>query len=157
MTPAKGLMIVTCVDPRVDPLAVLGLQRGDAAVVRNVGGRVTPSLLQTMAMLRQVGRADGVEAGARLHVVVLQHTDCGITRIRSRELLAGYFGVPDAELDAKNLGRPVAAVREDVAALRANPMLPAGLSVSGIVLDVATGLIETVTSPEPLPAEAGQR
>ena len=66
-------------------------------IIRNVGGRVTPSTIDTLAMLRQVTRAAGGDLGAGWNLVVLHHTDCGITRLGGApKLLAGFFGIsPD--------------------------------------------------------------
>jgi hypothetical protein len=61
--PSLKTMIIGCVDPRVDPVEIFGLEPGEAAVIRNVGGRITPSTLQTMAMLRVVAKESGGEIG----------------------------------------------------------------------------------------------
>ncbi|HEX4340720.1 MAG TPA: carbonic anhydrase [Polyangiaceae bacterium] len=146
--PTEKTMIIGCVDPRVDPVDVFGLAPGDAAVIRNVGGRITPSTLETMGMLNVVARAGGGALGTGWNLIVLHHTDCGITRLTSSpELLAHYFGVAATELDAFAISDPRASVAVDVAALKANPRLPGGFLVSGLVYDVATGLIETVVAP----------
>jgi len=57
--PSAGTIVVGCVDPRVDPAYVLGLEQGEVAVIRNVGGRITPALLETLAVLRVVAKAAG--------------------------------------------------------------------------------------------------
>ena len=77
--PSMKTMIIGCVDPRVDPADIFGLAPGEAAVIRNVGGRITPATLQIMAMLRVVAKANGGEIGSGWNLVVLHHTDCGIT------------------------------------------------------------------------------
>jgi hypothetical protein len=59
--PSMKTMIISCVDPRVDPVDIFGLVPGEAVVIRNVGGRITPATLQTMAMLRIVAKAGGGE------------------------------------------------------------------------------------------------
>ncbi|MEV6835077.1 carbonic anhydrase [Streptomyces sp. NPDC051133] len=147
LMPSGGLTVVGCVDPRVDPSDVLGLRLGEAAVIRNVGGRVTPATLRTLRMLSEVlrARAGGPRPGD-VHYAVLHHTDCGITDLAAfPELLADYFEVPAADLDAKAVADPVAAVRVDVDMLGQG--LPAGVFVSGLVYDVATGLIDVVVPP----------
>jgi carbonic anhydrase len=152
MMPALETMIIGCADPRVDPADVLGLKLGDAAVIRNVGGRITPATLQTMALLRLVAEADpGGPPGPGWLLIVLHHTDCGINRLTGYpDLLAEHFGVDRAELGSKHVTDPWASVASDVAALKANPLLPGELIVSGLVYDVETGLIEQVVGPEPL-------
>lgn len=148
--PSLKTMIVGCVDPRVDPVFVLGLKPGEAAVLRNVGGRVTPGALREMAMLQEVARAHGARPGGRFDLIVLHHTDCGISLLESQpEQLAGYFGVEAAALPTKAVSDPRAAVAVDVALLRSNPHLPRDWVVSGLVYDVHTGRVEVVVPPEP--------
>lgn len=148
MMPRLKTMIIGCADPRVDPVDVLGLEPGDAVVIRNVGGRITPATLQTMVMLRLVAAADPAgPPGPGWHLIVLHHTDCGINRlIGMPQLLAEHLGVDQAELDGKHVTDPWASVGTDVAALRANPFLPAELIISGLVYDVESGLVAQVAS-----------
>jgi carbonic anhydrase len=147
LMPSGSLTVIGCVDPRVDPADVLGLELGEAAVIRNVGGRVTPAVLQTLGMLSKVVQTRTGGPGPNdNHYAVLHHTDCGITDLAAfPELLADYFEVPAGDLDAKEVTDPYAAVRVDVQILRGT--LRAGVFVSGLVYDVATGLIEVVAPP----------
>lgn len=147
LMPSGSLTVIGCVDPRVDPSHVLGLKLGEAAVIRNVGGRVTPATFRTLEMLSKVvqARTGGPRPGD-VHYAVLHHTDCGITDLAAfPELLADYFDVPAGDLDAKAVTDPVAAVRVDVEILERK--LPAGAFVSGLVYDVAGGLIGVVVPP----------
>jgi carbonic anhydrase len=151
---ARDPTLQFCADPRVDPATVLGLGLGDALIIRNLGGRFTPDTLQTMAALGTIARAEGASPGPGWNLVVLHHTDCGITRLGEHAgLLAGVFGIDPADLHSKAVGDPVAAVAADVAAIKANPFLPASFLVSGLVYDVATGLIDVVVPPAPLRPE----
>ena len=144
MMPALRTIVIGCVDPRVDPGDVLGAAPGDVAVVRNVGGRITPSVVEELVMLRKVTQAAGGDLGPGWELVVLQHTDCGITRLAGEtELLAGFFGVDADRLHEHSVSDPHAAVLHDLAVLRAEPRL-AGAHVSGLVYDVATGRVERV-------------
>jgi carbonic anhydrase len=149
MMPALGMMIITCADPRVDPAHILGLARGEALVIRNIGGRITPATMQTIALLGAVAQSEGVDPGeAGLEIVLLQHTDCGITRLHTqRDALAHSFGIPAQELDAKAIDDPRAAVLVDLAALHANPFLPRGITLTGLVYDVHSGRVERVSEP----------
>lgn len=143
--PSLKTTIIGCVDPRVDPFDIFDLAPGEAAVIRNVGGRIAPATLQTMAMLRIVAKASGGEIGPGWNLIVLHHTDCGINCLaHSPELLSKYFGVAPAELDAMAITNPYKAVGVDVAALKANPLLPGGFLVTGLVYDVTTGRTEIV-------------
>ena len=158
--PSMKTMIIGCVDPRVDPADIFGLVPGEAAISRNVGGRITPATLQIMAMLRIVAKSNGGEIGPGWNLIVLHHTDCGITRLgHSPELLANHFGVVPEDLDKLAIADPHKAVAVDVAALKSNPLLPGGFLVSGLVYDVATGRIELVLLPALLrpeiPAQPG--
>lgn len=152
-----GITVIGCVDPRVDPAHVLGLETGEAAVLRNIGGRVTPAALQMLTLLVALPRLlDSPSRPGGMHLVVLQHTDCGITRLaREPDRLAPYFAVTPDELDAKAVLDPYAAVQVDVAVLKAVPSLPEGSTVTGLVYDVATGRVEIVVPTTPL-GDAGR-
>ncbi len=152
LMPTLRTMIISCVDPRVDPAHALGLEPGEAVVIRNIGGRITPATLQTMALLRTISQVEGVNPRGRFDLVVLHHADCGITRLEGKpDLLASYFGIDTAELESKAVLNPRAAVAVDVAILKANSLLPGEWAVSGLVYDVTTGLVETVVAPASLP------
>ncbi|GIH19568.1 carbonic anhydrase [Rugosimonospora africana] len=142
-----NLRIIGCVDPRVDPTYILGLKPAEAVVMRNIGGRVTPAALRSWAALAKVAEArlnGRPQPGA--HMVVLHHTDCGINDLTAfPDLLADFFEIPAANLDTKAITDPHASVKIDVEAMK--HALPAGVLVSGLVYDVATGLIETVVPP----------
>jgi carbonic anhydrase len=150
MMPTLRTMIIGCVDPRVDPAHVLGLGLGEAIVIRNVGGRVTPATLETLGMLGGIAqRGGGPPVG--FHLVVLHHTQCGIARLEGNpDMLASYFGIGKESLLAKAVTDPHAAVAVDVAALKTNPALPGNWLVSGLVYDVTTGLVDVVVPPAPL-------
>ena len=155
--PTKKMIVLGCADPRVDPEDILGLVNGDAAVIRNVGGRVGPATLETMALLRSVVQDRGGDIGAGWNFVVLHHTDCGIKNCRNHapDLLARHMGVKRSELAALAIDDPYEAVALDVAALKANPNLPGALVVTGLVYDVATGLVRTVVPSAPVRSEIG--
>jgi carbonic anhydrase len=132
------LQVLGCVDSRVHPGDVLGLELGEGVVMRNIGGRVTPAVLRSWALLGRLGRGQPPGSG---HLVILHHTDCGITRLTGYPgQLAAFFEIPAGELDSKAVSDPYAAVRVDTAIAR--HALPPGRLVSGLVYDVATGLIE---------------
>jgi carbonic anhydrase len=161
MMPRLRTMIIGCVDPRVDPAHVFGLGPGEVIVIRNVGGRVTPGTLQLLSMLLQVPTGSRAPAdnntSTPFHLIVLHHTDCGITRLaRNTELMVDYFAVPPAELPAKAIEDPRAAVASDIATLRAIPDVPSALLVSGLVYDTETGLIDVVVPPAPIRPEQQQ-
>ena len=148
--PKVKAFIIGCADMRVDPAHVLGIEPGEAVVIRNVGGRITPGVLEQLGLLGRIGQVAGEApgGGGEFHLIVLQHTDCGITRLAGDPAkLAHYFQVQESDLKTKAVTDPRAAVAADVALLRAIPALPGGWLISGLVYDVATGQVEVVVPP----------
>ena len=151
--PNVKAVIIGCADMRVDPAHVLGLQPGEAVVMRNIGGRITPGLLEQLGLLGRIGAVAGEipGGGGEFHLIVLQHTDCGITRLAGDPaMLTHYFQIEKADLKTKAVTDPRAAVAGDVATLRTIPALPSEWLLSGLVYDVATGLVEIVVPPAPI-------
>jgi carbonic anhydrase len=151
--PKVKAVIIGCADMRVDPAHVLGTKPGEAVVLRNIGGRITPGLLEQLGLLGRIGQVAGEipGGGGEFHLIVLQHTDCGMTRLTGDPaLLAHYFQIQEGELKTKAVNDPRAAIAVDVAALRAIPALPSAWLISGLVYDVATGLVEIVVPPAPI-------
>ena len=143
-------VIIGCADMRVDPAHVLGITPGEAVVMRNIGGRITPGLLEELGLLGRIGEVarEIPGGGGEFHLIVLQHTDCGITRLAGDPaMLTHYFQVREGELKTKAVTDPRAAVAVDVALLRRVPALPGEWLVSGLICDVATGLVEVVIQP----------
>jgi carbonic anhydrase len=151
--PNVKAIIIGCADMRVDPAHVLGIEPGEAVVMRNIGGRITPGLLEQLGLLGRIGEIAGKVpgGGGEFNIIVLQHTDCGMTRLAGdADKLARYFQIKENELKTKAVTDPRAAVSADVAFLRAIPGLPGDWLVSGLVYDVATGLVEVVVAPAPI-------
>jgi carbonic anhydrase len=147
--------IIGCADMRVDPVHILGIKPGEAVVIRNIGGRITPVLLEELGLLGRIGEVakEAPGGGGEFHLVVFQHTDCGITRLAGDPAkLAHYFQIPEGEVNSKSITDPRAAVAGDVALLRTIPGLPGKWLLSGLVYDVATGLVEVVVPPAPIRA-----
>ncbi|MGA7922329.1 MAG: carbonic anhydrase [Candidatus Acidiferrales bacterium] len=153
--PNVKAIIIGCADMRVDPALVLGIKPGEVVVLRNIGGRVTPGLLEQLGLLGRIGEVAGrIPGGGReFHIIVLQHTDCGITRLAGDPgLLGHYFQIQEAELKTKAVTDPRAAIAVDVASLRAIPALPSEWFISGLLYDVVTGLVEIVVPAAPIRA-----
>ena len=151
--PNVKAIIIGCADMRVDPADILGIKPGEAVVMRNIGGRITPGLLEELGLLGRIGEVAGEipGGGGEFHIILLQHTDCGITRlVGDPAKLAHYFQIQEGELKTKAVTDPRAAVAVDVAALRAIPALPGAWLISGLVYEVATGLVEIVVPPAPI-------
>jgi len=155
--PNVKAIIIGCADMRVDPAHVLGIKPGEAVVMRNIGGRITPGLLEQLGLLGRIGEVAGAipGGGGEFHLIVLQHTNCGITYLAGdSSMLSQYFQTSEGELKKKNVTDPRAAVALDVALLRAIPELPSEWLISGLVYDVATGLVEIVVPPALIRAAA---
>ena len=153
--PDVKAIVIGCADMRVDPAHVLGIKPGEAVVIRNIGGRITPGLLEQLGLLGRIGEvAEKIPGGGgEFHLIVLQHTDCGITRLAGDHAkLAHYFQIEEADLKRKAVTDPRAAVAGDVAWLRTIPALPGEWLLSGLVYDVATGRVEIVVPPAPIRA-----
>ena len=151
INPGGNMMIIGCVDPRVDPARILGLSQGEAAIIRNVGGRITPATLKTMRMLGKVGAANpaGHQPGD-WNLILLHHTDCGMTDLAAfPELLAEYFEIGVEELAGKSVSDPAGSVTVDVGAIRQN-IRSAAFLVSGLVYDVETGSVTMIVPPTQL-------
>ena len=149
--PAAQVIIVTCLDHRVDPAAVLDLQLGDAPVIRNAGGRVTQAVIDDLAYLaflaEQLSGGQGAQDGL-VEVAVIHHTQCGTGLLADpgfRHQAAASTGLPEAALEASAVVDPHITVKTDVERLIA--ALPPTVSVSGHVYDVATGRVTTTLEP----------
>src|SRR5262245_7361108 len=151
--PNVKAIIIGCADMRADPAHVLGIRPGEAVVIRNIGGRITPGLLEQLGLLGRIGEVAGEipGGGGEFHIIVLQHTDCGMTRLAGAAgMLSHYFQIKEAELKTKAVTDPRAAVAVDVASLLEIPALPGDWLISGLVYDVAAGLVEIVVPPAPI-------
>jgi carbonic anhydrase len=144
--PRQNLYIVTCLDGRVDPAQLLGLELGDALVQRNIGGRVTPAVIRDIAYAAYLVESKAPD-GPYFEVAVVHHTDCGSTLMAEDDLRHGYaarIGVDERSLAETPVLDPARTVRTDVLRARWAPAIPDRVLVSGHVYDVETGLLTTV-------------
>jgi carbonic anhydrase len=144
--PSLGLFVVTCCDPRTDPAHFLGLGLSDAVVVRNVGGRVTPEVINDVAYIGQIAETV-LPDGPLFEVAVIHHTQCGTGALADdsfRHRYAERIGADESALRDHAVLDPAATVTSDVERLRSAPAIPARVTVSGHVYDVVSGLVETV-------------
>lgn len=158
LMPRLGVFVVTCLDPRTDPAAVLGLEPGDAAVVRNAGGRVTDRVLRDLAFIGAL--AEGAVPADRplFEIVVVHHTQCGTGFLADegfRRAYAERIGVDQHTLASEAVTDPDATVSADVERVRTSASLSARISVSGHVYDVDSGLLRTVVAATPVAAPGG--
>ena len=147
--PATQLVLVTCLDHRVDPANALGLQLGDAVVIRNAGGRVTQAVIDDityLAFLAEQVFAGQIQADGLFEVAIVHHTQCGTGFLADpsfRHRAAEATGVAEAALEASAVTDPYLTVKADVERLLTAPGLSPKVSVSGHVYDIATGRLTT--------------
>jgi carbonic anhydrase len=147
--PAAQVLLLSCLDHRVDPATILGLHLGDAIVIRNAGGRVTQAVIDDIAYLVYLaGQLFGgqVFADSLFEVAVVHHTQCGTGFLADpgfRRRVTEATGVPEATLEAAAVADPHTTVKADVERLLTSPLLSSKVSVSGHVYDIATGHLTT--------------
>jgi carbonic anhydrase len=144
--PTLRLLVITCMDPRVDPAHVLGLNLGDAVVVRNGGGRVTPEVINDVAFVCQLAE-NAVPDGPLFEVAVIHHTQCVAGALADddfRDRYAQRIGADESALREYAILDPAASVASDVDRLRAAEAISPRVTVSGHVYDLVTGLVDTV-------------
>tara|TARA_B100001123_G_C15181681_1_gene975604 strand:+ start:337 stop:813 length:477 start_codon:yes stop_codon:yes gene_type:complete len=130
--PRRRIAIVTCMDARIDVFAALGLELGDAHVIRNAGGRVTDDVLRSLAL--------SSHALGTTSVVVMQHTRCGLAGVSNTELEE----VTGAGIEFFVIDDHVEALRSDLQRIRDTPYLGVFDEVVGFVLDIDTGAVAEV-------------
>jgi carbonic anhydrase len=147
--PSQQVLIVTCLDHRVDPAIVLGLELGEAPVIRNAGGRVTQAVVDDIAFLALLAEQlfdHQDDPDTLFEVAVVHHTQCGTGFLSDpgfRRQVAEVTGLPEAALEASAVADPHATVGVDVERLLTSESLPTNVSVSGHVYDIATGRVTT--------------
>jgi len=130
---AKGLAVLTCIDSRIEPLAMLGLRPGDAKILRNAGARVTDDVLRTLVLASYLLGVD--------RAMVIAHTDCRMATGSEDDVHAAVSeaGGPDTRsLAFLVTSNQQATVRADVQRIRSSPYL-AHLDVGGFLYDTGTG------------------
>ncbi len=133
---AKGIAVVTCMDSRIEPLPMLGLQIGDAKILRNAGGRVTPDVLRTLVLATHLLGVD--------RVLVVEHTQCRMASATDDQVHAAILessGIDTRSLDFETMADQLGTLTTDVQRVRSSPYLPAGVTVGGFLYDVQTGAL----------------
>lgn len=131
---AKGLAVLTCIDSRIDPLAMLGLRAGDAKIIRNAGARVTGDSLRSLVL--------AVNLLGVARVCVVQHTDCamvGSTDDELRARIGAMRGVDAAGWDFLATTDQLEALHNDIKLIESCPLLPPDLQVGGFIFNVRSG------------------
>ncbi len=156
--PRLSTLVLTCLDARVDPAHLLGLELGDAVVMRNIGGRVTDEVIEHIAILRGLASVLAGGGSAAFEVAIVHHTDCGASRFANpqvRQKLGQAAGTGEAAIERLAITDPQTSVAEDLDRLRAAPILPDELVVAGYVYDVTDGHVRETIAPASLREGAG--
>ena len=139
LPPAKKVAVVACMDARLIPSRVLGLEEGDAHVIRNAGGVVTDDEIRSLAISQ---RLLGTE-----EIILIHHTDCGMLTFTDDEFkrqVQDDTGIkpewaPESFTDLDE------DVRQSIARIKASPFIPKKDNVRGFIYDVHTGRLDEVT------------
>jgi len=135
----KGLAIVTCMDSRINPLSVVGMNSGDAKILRNAGARVTEDVLRTLVLATYLLNVN--------RILVMPHTDCRMAQgdeSAIHKLIDEQYGVNTSSLEFRTTNDQLGALATDINRVRSYPLLREGVSVGGAIYDVKTGVITPV-------------
>jgi carbonic anhydrase len=138
---ARGLAVVTCIDSRIEPLALLGLVPGDAKIIRNAGARVTDDALRSLVLAVHLLGVD--------RVAVIAHTRCKMTEASDAELrdeISERAGSSAGGWEFHAVGDQLVTLRSDLDRIRACPLVPAAVVLGGFVYDVDTGVLRLEVS-----------
>lgn len=130
----RGLAIITCMDSRIDPLRIVGMQPGDAKILRNAGARVTEDVLRTLVLATHLLNVS--------RVLVMPHTDCRMASGTEDEIHAAIkerSGVDTRGIEIRTVKDQVAALNADLVRIKSFPLLPKDISVTGGIYDVKSG------------------
>jgi carbonic anhydrase len=139
MPPGRQFAALVCMDARIDPAKALGLDEGDAHVIRNAGGRASPDALRSLIISYKL-------LGTREFLIV-HHTDCGMltfTNDQIRDMLKTDPGADASSIDFLPFDDVEQSVRDDVATVRNSPLIPNDIPVTGFVYDVRTGRLTEI-------------
>ena len=158
--PSKSIAILTCMDTRINPLKLCGLNIGDAHIIRNAGGRVTDDAIRSLIIsYKLLGTKDWF---------IIQHTDCGLSKINDKEIAdlleidletstlenGNWKSNKNSKSEAgSNYGRKIKwytflnlkeSILEDLEKIKNHPLIPKNINIYGFIYDVKTGRLEPV-------------
>ena len=135
----KGLAIVTCMDSRISPLSIVGMQAGDAKILRNAGARVTEDVLRTLVLATYL-------LGVK-RILIMPHTNCRMAMVEEADIhtfIQKEFDVDTRSLEFRTVPDQTKALITDVNRVRSYPFLNKDIVVGGAIYDVTTGRITPV-------------
>jgi carbonic anhydrase len=148
--PKLRTVIITCGDARVDPAHTLGIELGDAVVIRNNGGRITRAVVEELAAISfMVAKMDGDQLKP-FEVIIVQHTQCGAEKfadVNFQSLLKEHVGIDVSDIAIHNHQD---SIIEDIQSLKDAPELPDYIVASGYIYDVTNGQMQEVVAPTSL-------
>jgi carbonic anhydrase len=135
----KGLAIVTCMDSRIDPLHIVGMEAGDAKILRNAGARVTEDVLRTLVLATHL-------LGVK-RVLVMPHTDCRMASGEEQEIHAAILeksGIDTRGIEIRTVKDQMKALITDIQRIESYPLLAKNVKVMGAVFSVESGTLTPV-------------
>jgi carbonic anhydrase len=155
--PKLGMVIVACIDARVDPTKVFELELGDAVVIRNNGGRVTTTLIDEVTALSfLIARVTGQNTPV-FHITLMQHTKCGARQFAAPDFQTQIKQETGVDVSQSAITDPESDLMIDVDRLCSAENLHGGLTVSAILYDVETGLVNEIMGPQSLASLRSER
>lgn len=149
--PSLNTMVLTCLDARVDPAHVLGVDLGEVVVFRNNGGRVTPGFIDELSALSaMVKRMTGAEQDPSFAVILMQHTNCGAQSLADPAFAAEIKTTLDVDVSATAITNQNTDLIADIDLLTAAEKIPGSITVSALLYDVQTGKASEVAAPKTL-------
>ena len=136
---ARGLALVTCMDSRIEPLAMLGMHAGDMKIIRNAGARVTDDVLRTLVL--------AVHLLAVERILVVPHTNCKMASgddAMVHEALSEATGLDTRWMDIGTTPDQMAALQHGLTRIRTMPYIPSSVTVAGAIYDVFSGRLDPV-------------
>lgn len=137
--PRRTVAVVTCMDCRIDPLHALGLDLGDAHIIRNAGGLITPDVIRSLAISQHK-----LDTSA---IMLIQHTCCGLASFSDEQFRSNLEQDTGSTppWPSQPFGEQEHNVRDGVAAMRTSPFIPYREEIRGFIFDVDTGRIHEVS------------
>jgi carbonic anhydrase len=135
----RGLAIITCIDSRINPLAVVGMDAGDAKIIRNAGSRITEDVLRTLVLATYLL---GVQ-----RILVMPHTDCKMATSDEQQIheqILATHGVDTRSIEFRTTQNQTQALQQDVQRIRSYPLLQNGVAVGGAIYDVHSGKLNPI-------------